>query len=190
MGVTEGFIYSATGGACTGHNDKTKLSGKMLLPSGHSGYTTVTFGGYSVVIPGIHRRPASRPCPQGARRASHRWSMCRKVQGHVHSMESLGFSAVGAGSKMLFWCPNLGFSDSSLVCTCSCIGEAAKCVSISAGLKAPFWGFLFKCCSTVHKWTDHPRRLLVSDVSPDFNKPLCLSIMPAAVDYMAHETSI
>ena len=92
MGVTEGSICSATGGACSGCNDKTKLPGKMLLPSGHSEYTTVTFGGSSAVIPGIHRRPASRPCPQGARRVSHHWSMCCKVQGHVHSMESPGFS--------------------------------------------------------------------------------------------------
>ncbi|XP_073071489.1 rho GTPase-activating protein 17 isoform X2 [Manis javanica] len=29
--------------------------------------------------------------------------MCRKVQGLVHSMESPGFSAAGAGSKILFW---------------------------------------------------------------------------------------
>ena len=58
MGVTEGSIYGATGGVHTGHNDKTKLPGKMLLPSGHSGYTTVTFGGHCAVIPGIHRRPA------------------------------------------------------------------------------------------------------------------------------------
>ena len=167
-----------------GCNDKTNPAGNILLPSGHSGYTSVKVGDHPAVIPGIHRRLASRPCPQGVRRASHCWSMCQKVQGHIHSMESLGFSAVGAGSKMLFWWPNLGFSDSSLVCTCSCIGEAAIYV------KAPFQGLSFKCCSTVHKWTDHPRRLLVSDVSPDFNKPLCLSIMPAAVDYMAHETSI
>ena len=101
----------------------------MLLLSGHSGYNTVTFGGHSAVIPGIPRRPASRPFPQCARRASHHWSMCQKVQGHVYSKESLGFSSVAAGSKMLFWWPNLGFSDSSLVCTCSCIGEAAICVA-------------------------------------------------------------
>ena len=107
-GVTEGSIYSATGGACTGHKEKTKLPSKMLLPSGRSGYTAVTFGGHSAVITGVHRRSASRPCPQGARRASHLWSMCGKVQGHVHSMESPGFSAVGAGSKILFWWPNLG----------------------------------------------------------------------------------
>ena len=94
MGVTEGPIDSATGGACTGQNDKTKLPRKMLLPSGHSGYTTMTFGGHSAVIPGIHTRPASRPCLQGARRASHHWSMCPKVQDHIHSMESPEFSAV------------------------------------------------------------------------------------------------
>ena len=144
MGVTEGSIYSVTGGACTGHNDKTKLPGKMLLPSGHSGYTTVTFGSHSAVIPGIHRRPASRPCPQGARRASHHCSVCQKVQGHVHSMESPGFSAVGAVSKMLFWQPNLSFSDSFLVCTCSCIGEAAICVNMSTRLRAPFQVLSFK----------------------------------------------
>ena len=51
---------------------------------------TVTFGGHSAVISGRHRRPAFRPCPQGARRASHCWSMCRKVQGHIHSVESPG----------------------------------------------------------------------------------------------------
>ena len=63
MGITEGSIYSAAGGACTGHDDRTQLPAKMLLPSGHSGYTTVTFGGHSAVIPGILMRPASRPCP-------------------------------------------------------------------------------------------------------------------------------
>ena len=47
MGVTEGSIYSATGGACTGHNDKTKLPGKMLLLSGRSRYSTVTFGSHT-----------------------------------------------------------------------------------------------------------------------------------------------
>ena len=90
-------------------------------------------------------------------------------------MESLGFSAVGGSSMMLFWWPNLGFSDSSLVCTCSYMGEAAICVKMSAGLRAPFRGLSFKRCSTVHKQTDHPRRLLVSDLSQDFNKQLCLS---------------
>ena len=120
--------------------DKTKFPGKMLLPSGHSGYTTVTFGGHTAVIPGIHRRPASRPYPQGARRASHHWSMCQKVQGHIHSLESLGFSAGGAGSRMLLWWPHLGFSDSSLLCTCGCIGEVAICVNVSMGLRAPFRG--------------------------------------------------
>ena len=97
-------------------------------------------------------------------------------------MASLGFSAVGAGSKMLFWWPNLGFSDSSLVCTCSCVGEGTICVNMSTGLRAPFWGLSFKCCSRVHKQNDHPCRLLVSDFSLDFNKPLCHSIMPAAVE--------
>ena len=103
VGVTEGSIYSATGGACTGCNDKTKLPGKMLLASGSTGYTTETFGSHSAVIPGIHRRPASRPYPQGFRRASDHWSMCQKVKGQIHSMKSPGFSAVGAGSRRLFW---------------------------------------------------------------------------------------
>ena len=153
----------------------------MHLHSGHSGHTTVIFDHHPGVIPGIHRRPASRPCPQGARRASHHWSMCQKVQGHVYSKESLGFSSVAAGSKMLFWWPNLGFSDSSWVCTCSCIGEAAICVNMSTGLRNPFQGLSFKHRSMAHKRTDHPHRLLVSDFSPDFNKPLCLSIMPVTV---------
>ena len=107
-------------------------------------------GGSSAVTPGIHRRPASRLCPQHARRASHHWSMCQNVQGHVHLMESPGFSAVGAGSKILFWWPNLGFNDSSLVCTCSCIGESATHVSMSMGLNIPYRASSFNCCSTVH----------------------------------------
>ena len=96
-------------------------------------------------------------------------------------MESPGFSAVGADSKMLFWWPKLGFSDSSLFCICSCIGEAAICVNMSMGLRAPFQGLSFKDSSTVHKWTDHPQRILVSVLSPDFNKALCLYVMHAAV---------
>ena len=121
------------------HNDKTKLPGKILLPSGISGYITVTFGDFPAALPGSHRKPSSRPCPQGARRASRRWSIWRKVQGRVPSMGSLwGFRAVGARSNMLLWWPDLFFSDSSLVCTCSCIREAAICVSMSVGLRVPF----------------------------------------------------
>ena len=120
------------------HNDTTKLPGKILLPSGQSGYITVTFGEHPAAIPGRHRKPSSRPCPQGARIASRRWSIWRKVLGRVPSMVSLGFRAVGARSKMLLWWPNLGFSDSSLVCTCSCIGEAAICVNMSTCLNVPF----------------------------------------------------
>ena len=45
--------------------------------------------------------------------------------------------------------PHPGFNNSSLVCIYSCIGEAAMCVSMSTGLKAPFQGFSFKCHSTV-----------------------------------------
>ena len=52
-GLLRVYIY-ATGGACTGHNDKTKLPGEKLLPSGCLGYTTVIFGGHSAVTPGIH----------------------------------------------------------------------------------------------------------------------------------------
>ena len=96
-------------------------------------------------------------------------------------MEFLGFSEVGVGGKILFWWPNLSFSDSSLVCTCSCIGEAGICVNMSTGLRAPFQGLSFKRHDMVHKQTDHPHRQLVSDFSPDFNKPLCLSTMPTAV---------
>ena len=138
------------------------------------------FGGHSAVTPGIHTRPASRPFPQGARRATHHWCMCRNVLGHVHSTVSPGFNAVGAGSRMLLCWSYPGFNNPSLVCIYSCTGEAARCISISTGLKAPLRD-LFKCRSTAHRQTDQPHRLLVSDFRPDFNKPLYLSIMPVLV---------
>ena len=79
------------------------------------------------------------PCPQGARTASHRYCMCPRIQGHVHSMECPRFSAVGAGNKMLLWRPNIGFVVSSLLCPCSCKGEATTCVHRPTGLRDPFW---------------------------------------------------
>ena len=152
----------------------------MLLSPGHFGYTTMIFGGHSAIAPGIHMRPASRPFPQGSRKTCHHWSMCQNVQDHTHSTESQGFNAVGAVRRMLLCWPYPGFYNFSLVCTYSCIGEAAMCVSMSTEIKAPFWGFLFKCSSTVHKKIGDCR-LLVSDFKPDFNKPLHLSIMPTPV---------
>ena len=93
VGVTEGSIYSATGGARTGHNDKTKLPGKMLLPSGRSGYTTVTFGGHSAVIPEytggqlpglvpkVPGEPAViGPCVETSMATSTQWSLQGSVQ--------------------------------------------------------------------------------------------------------------
>ena len=148
---------------------------KQNFPVRVSYLLAVIFGGHSVVIPRIHRRPASRHLPQGARKASHHWSICENVQGHVHSTVSPGFNAVGAGSSMLLCCPYPGFNNSSLVCTYSCIGEAAMCVSISTGLKAPFWGFSFKHHSPAHKRTEQPHRLLVSDFRPDF-KNHCIDL--------------
>ena len=54
-------------------------------------------------------------------------------------------------------------------------------VIMSKGLNGPFLSFSFKRHSSVHNQIDHPQRLLVFDFKPDFNKPLCLSVMPAAV---------
>ena len=139
LGLLKG-VYVATAGGFAGHYVETKVPVALLLASGSSGYTTVAFGGHHAVIPGIHRKPLSRPCPQGARKASHRRCMCRKLQGHVHSVESPGFSAFGGGSRMLFWCAVLGFSDSLLVYTWSCIAEAAICANVSTEPRAPFLG--------------------------------------------------
>ena len=104
VGVRDGTIYRATVATCTGYKDKIKLSRKMLLPPECFRYTTMNFGGHAAVTPRTHRRPASRPFLQGARRASHCLSMYYNVQGHIHLTESPGFNADGAGSRMLlFW---------------------------------------------------------------------------------------
>ena len=76
VGVTDRLINRAMGDTCTSHKDKTKVPYKMILPPRCFGFTIVIFGGHSAVTPGIHRRPASRPFPEGARRDSHHWSMC------------------------------------------------------------------------------------------------------------------
>lgn len=47
-------------------------------------------------------------------------------------------SAIAARTKLLFWWLNLRFSDSSLDCTCSGLGEGAVCVNMSIGLRVPF----------------------------------------------------
>ena len=54
--------------------------------------------GHPAVIPGIHRRPASTPCPQGARRASHRWcrvesSKAMSTQWSLEDSVQLGIAA-------------------------------------------------------------------------------------------------
>ena len=94
----------------------------------------MTFGEPPAVIPGMHRRPSSRPCPLCARTARHRCSMCPMI----HSMESPWFSAVGAGNKMLFWWLNIGINYSSLVSTCTWTREAAGRVNMSMELRAHF----------------------------------------------------
>jgi len=63
LGLLKG-VYVATAGAFAGHYVETKVPVELLLASGSSGYTTVAFGGHHAVIPGIHRKPVSRPCPQ------------------------------------------------------------------------------------------------------------------------------
>ena len=67
MEVTDGSVYRATGGTCTGHKDKTKLSHKMLLPPGHFGYTIMIFGGHSAanaLTPvGFELPSLELPCP-------------------------------------------------------------------------------------------------------------------------------
>ena len=146
-----------TAGAFPGHYVKRKVPVEMHLASPSSEYTTLAFGGHPAVIPGIHRKPASRPCPHGARKASHRWRLCRKLQGHIHAMESPRICAVADGSKMVSWCPNLGFSDSFLVCAWSCVTEAAICANTSTGLRAPFRvlsveGLAWQQGSYVIKW--------------------------------------
>ena len=130
VGVTDGSIYRAMGGTCTGHKDKTKLPHKMLLPPGRFGYTTMTFGGHSAVTPGIHTRPASRPFLQGARMTIHCWSMCQNVQGQVYSPVSPGLKALGAGSRVLLCWPYPGLNNSSLAWMCNCIIGSKLCEHI------------------------------------------------------------
>ena len=111
VGGTEGSMHSTTGGTCTGHNDKTKLPNKMLLPSGHLGYTTMIFRGHSAINPvytggqppGLVPKVPGGPAITGPH---------VKTSKATSTEQSLGFIAVIAGSKILFWWPNPSFSDS------------------------------------------------------------------------------
>ena len=106
MGVTDGSLYKAKGGTCTGHKDKTELPYKMLLPPRCFGNTTMILGGHFAVTPGIHRRPAFRPfpkVPEGPAIVGPCVKVCRAMstQRNLWGLVQLVLLAGYSGSQML-----------------------------------------------------------------------------------------
>ena len=132
----------------------------MLLPSSHSGYTTVIFGATLLLlqeytggqlpelVPRVPGGPAIiGPCVKMSKATSTLWSLQGLVQLVLAAICYSGGQTLA--SMILPW-----------FVLAVCVGEevyrSCICVNMSTGLRAPFQGFSFKHCSTVHKLTDHP----------------------------------
>ena len=97
VGVTDGSVYRATGGTCTGHKDKANFPIRYPYFPAILGHHYYDLCGPFCCYSRNTQEASFQAFSQGARRATHHWSMCSNVQGHSKESPGLNKDGVVAG---------------------------------------------------------------------------------------------